>query len=113
MPSAVAEPWVIVIAAVVYAGTALVFAALLLDRWRRPPRPADRAGLAWALVNVAAMLVARRLQSLPRYLAPVTQAAEQLASGRYRSRVVTTILAGSVASYCILALLHFGLLLAP
>jgi hypothetical protein len=64
-------------------------------------------------VNIAAIVVARRVQSLPRYLAPITQAAEQLASGRYGRRVVATILAGSVVCYCVLALLHFGLLLAP
>jgi hypothetical protein len=62
---------------------------------------------------VAAIVVARRLQSLPRYLAPVTQAAEQLASGRYGPRVVGSIVAGSALSYCVLALLHFGLQLAP
>ena len=69
--------------------------------------------MAWAAVNVVAILAARRVQSLPRYLAPITQAAEQLASGRYRPRIVGSILAASVASYCVLALLHFGLFLAP
>jgi hypothetical protein len=113
VPAAVAEPWVLMVAAVIYAGTALVFAALLLDRWRHPPHPADRAGLVWGLVNVLAIIAARRVQSLPRYLAPVTQAAEQLASGRYRSRVVASILGASVVSYCVLAVTHFGLLLAP
>jgi hypothetical protein len=113
VPAAVAEPWVIVVAAVIYGGTALVFAGLLIDRWRRPPRPPDRAGLAWGLLNVLALVVARRPQSLPRYLAPITQAAEQLASGLYRARTVGAILVASVAAYCILALLHFGLFLAP
>ena len=84
-----------------------------MPSWRHPPTPRDHAGLAWAAVNVAALLVVRRAQSLPRYLAPITQAAEQLAGGRYRRRVVGTILAASVAAYCVLALLHFGLFLAP
>jgi hypothetical protein len=113
VPSAVAEPWVLATAALIYGGTALVFAGLLIDRWRHPPTPSDRAGLAWAVVNVAALLVARRAQSLPRYLAPITQAAEQLAGGRYRPRVIVSLVAASVASYCVLALLHFGLFLAP
>jgi hypothetical protein len=113
VPAAVAEPWVIAVAAVIYAGTALVFAALLVDRWRRPPRPADRAGLAWGLLNILAIVVARRPQSLPRYLAPITQAAEQLASGLYRARTVGAILVVSVVAYCVLAVLHFGLFLAP
>jgi hypothetical protein len=111
--TAVAEPWVILVAAVVYGGTAAVFLGLLIDRWRHRPAPPDPAGLAWAAVNIAAIVVARRVQSLPRYLAPITQAAEQLASGRYGRKVVATILAGSVVCYCVLALLHFGLLLAP
>ena len=42
-------------------------------------------------MNIAAIVVARRVQSLPRYLAPITQAAEQLASGRYGRKVVATI----------------------
>jgi hypothetical protein len=113
VPAAVAEPWVIVVAAVIYGGTALAFAGLLIDRWRRPPRPPDRAGLAWGLLNIIAVVVARRPQSLPRYLAPITQAAEQLASGLYRARTVVAILAASVTGYCVLALLHFGLYLAP
>jgi hypothetical protein len=113
VPAAVAEPWVILVAAVVYGGTAAVFIGLLIDRWRHRPTPPDPAGLAWAAVNLAAIAVARRVQSLPRYLAPITQAAEQLASGRFGHRVVATILAASVACYCVLALLHFGLLLAP
>lgn len=113
VPAAVAEPWVILVAAVIYGGTAAVFLGLLIDRWRHPPQPPDRAGLAWAAVNLAAIVAARRLQSLPRYLAPVTQAAEQLASGRYGRRLVTSIVAASVAAYCVLAVLHFGLFLAP
>lgn len=113
VPAAVAEPWVVLVAAVVYGGTAAVFIGLLIDRWRHRPSTSDPAGMAWAAVNIAAILVARRVQSLPRYLAPITQAAEQLASGRYRHRVVASILVASVVCYCVLALLHFGLFLAP
>jgi len=110
VPGSVAPAWVLLIAAIVYAGGALVDAWLLLDRWRQGR---DQAGVAWALANVAAIAVARRIASLPRYLAPVTQTAEQLAGGRYGPRVVRLLLAGSVAGYVVLAVLHFALLLAP
>jgi 4-amino-4-deoxy-L-arabinose transferase-like glycosyltransferase len=110
VPGAVAAPWVLVVAALVYGGTALLALVLLIHRWRRRP---DRAGMAWAVVNVGAIVVARRLQSLPRYLLPVTSIAEQLASGGYRQRVVRGILSASIVGYVVFALLHFSLQLAP
>jgi hypothetical protein len=107
---AVAEPWVLVVAGIVYAGTAAVAIWLLFDRWRGGKDP---AGVAWGILNVGAILIARRLQSLPRYLAPVTGIAEQLTSGRYGLRVVEAVVAGAVFGYVVLALLHFSLRLAP
>jgi hypothetical protein len=106
----VAEGWVIVLAALVYGTTALVELRLLWDRWRSG---VDRAGVAWAALNVAALVVARRVASLPRYIAPVTQLAEQMAGGAYRVGVVRLALGASVAGYVVLALLHFSLELAP
>jgi hypothetical protein len=107
---AVAEPWVLVIAALVYVGTAAVFLRLLIDRWRWREDP---AGVSWGVLNAGALIVARRVQSLPRYLAPVVQLAEEFASGRRSRRFVRVVLAGSVAGYAVLALLHFSLKLAP
>ena len=110
VPGAVAPASALVVGAIVYAAVALVEARLLLDRWRAR---ADGTGVGWALANVAAILVARRIASLPRYLAPVTQLAEQLAGGKYRRRTVKLVLAGAVVGYTALAVLHFALLLAP
>ncbi len=110
VPGAVAEPWVIVVAALIYGATALAEVKLLYDRWRTRH---DTAGMSWALLNFGAIAAARRVQSLPRYLAPVTQVPEQLAGGAYRPVVVRTILAVAVASYVVLAILAFRLLLAP
>ncbi|MEA2622252.1 MAG: hypothetical protein QOH61_1162 [Chloroflexota bacterium] len=110
VPGAVADAWVLMLAALVYGATALVELRLLWDRWRSA---SDPAGVAWAVVNVAAMAVARRVASLPRYMAPVTQLAEQLAGGGYAPRTVRLVVAGSVCGYVVLALLHFGLELAP
>jgi hypothetical protein len=107
---AVAEPWVLVLAAAVYLGTAAVFLRLLIDRWRWREDP---AGVTWAVLNAGALVVARRVQSLPRYLAPVVQLAEEFASGRRSQRFVRLVLTGSVAGYAVLALLHFSLKLAP
>jgi Mannosyltransferase (PIG-V) len=107
---AVADGWVIVVAALAYGLSGFLELRLLWDRWRAG---IDRAGVGWAAINLAAMVVARRIQSLPRYLAPVTALPEQLASGRYASRTVPWILAASVAAYVVLAVLHFGLWLAP
>lgn len=113
IPDATAEPWVLVVAGVVYGGTALVMARLVWDRWRAGPRSPYRPGVAWAVLNVGAVLAARRLQSLPRYLAPITAAHEQLASGRYRARSVGLVLGAAVGAYAVLAVLHFSLRLAP
>lgn len=110
VPAAVAEGWVLVVAALIYGATSVVELRLLWDRWRSG---ADPAGLAWGAVNVAAMVAARRVASLPRYIAPVTQLAEQMASGKYSPRLVRLVLSGSVAAYVVLALLHFSLKLAP
>ncbi len=110
VPGAVAPASVLAVAAFVYAAVALVEARVLLDRWRAH---ADDAGIGWGLANMAAMLVARRIASLPRYLAPVTQLAEQLAVGGYSRRVVRLVFAGAVVGYTALAVLHFALLLAP
>jgi hypothetical protein len=110
VPGAVAPAWVLVVAAVVYGSVVLVDARLLVDRWRGRD---DRAGDGWGLANVATIIVARRVASIPRYMAPVTQLAEQLAGGPYRRRAIRIVLAGSVAGYAVLAILHFALLLAP
>ncbi len=107
---AVAPASALLVAAIVYAAFALVEARLLFDRWRTR---ADDAGVGWGLANVAAILVARRIASLPRYLAPITQIAEQLAGGTWSRRVVRLVLAGAVVGYAALAILHFALLLAP
>jgi Dolichyl-phosphate-mannose-protein mannosyltransferase len=107
---AVADGWVVLVAAVIYAATAAVALRLLVDRWQRRTDP---AGVSWALVNVLALAVARRIASLPRYLAPVVQLAEEFASGRRSPRFVRLVMAGSVAAYTVLALLHFSLRLAP
>ena len=110
MPGAVADPWVVAVAALIYGSTVVLALRLLWDRWRART---DGPGVAWGLTNLAALVVARRVASLPRYLAPVTQIAEQLTGGRYARRTVRLILAGSVAAYTVLAVLHFGLKLAP
>jgi hypothetical protein len=110
VPGAVAPPAVLLIAAIVYAGVAVVDVRLLLDRWRGD---GDHAGVAWGLANIAAIVVARRVASIPRYLVPVTQLAEQLSGGGYGSRALRVVLAGAVAGYVVLAVLHFALLLAP
>jgi Dolichyl-phosphate-mannose-protein mannosyltransferase len=107
---AVAEPWVVAVAAVIYGATVVLSLRLLWDRRRAR---VDGAGVAWGAVNLAALVVARRVQSLPRYLAPVTQLAEQLASGTYSPRTVRLVVAASVAAYALLAVLHFALKLAP
>lgn len=110
VPGAVADPWVVALAAAIYGATALLTLRLLRDRWRMR---SDAPGVAWGVMNLAALVVARRLQSLPRYLASVTQVAEQLVSGRYAPRTVRLILVGSVAAYTVLTVLHFSLKLAP
>lgn len=107
---AVADSWVLVVAALVYIGTAAVALRLLLDRWRSREDP---VGVSWAAVNIAALAAARRVQSLPRYLAPIVQLAEEFASGRRSARFVRVVLGGSVVAYTVLALLHFSLRLAP
>jgi hypothetical protein len=113
VPDTPPDPWVLALAGVIYGGTALVALRVLVDQTRAATRTDDRAGLAWALLNIVAIGAARRLQSLPRYLAPITLLAEGLASGRYRPRVVAGALAGSIAAYAVLAMLHFSLRLAP
>jgi hypothetical protein len=110
VPGAVAPASALIVGGIVYGPVALVEARLLLDRWRTR---ADDAGVGWALANVAAIVLARRIASLPRYLAPVTQLAEQLAGGNYGKRAVRLVLAVAVAGYTALAVLHFALLLAP
>ena len=110
VPGAVAEPWVVAVAALIYGSTAVLALKLLWDRWRAR---IDAPGVSWGAVNLAALVVARRVASLPRYLAPVTQIAEQLVGGNYRPRTVRLILAASVAAYSVLAVLHFALKLAP
>jgi 4-amino-4-deoxy-L-arabinose transferase-like glycosyltransferase len=110
VPGAVAPASALAVGIIVNVAVLLVEARLLLDRWRGH---SDAAGSGWALANVAAIVAARRIASLLRYLAPVTQLAEQLASGTYRRRVVSLALAGAVAGYAALAVLHFALLLAP
>ncbi len=107
---AVADPWVIGIAAVIYLGTAAVFLRLLIDRWRWGKDP---PGVTWGVLNAGALVVARRVQSLPRYLALVIQLAEEFASGRRSRTFVRLVLAGSVTGYTVLALLHFSVRLAP
>lgn len=110
VPEAVADPWVVAVAAVIYGATVVLALRLLWDRRRARTDP---SGVWWGAVNLVALVVARRVASLPRYLAPVTQLAEQLASGAYSQRTVRLILAGSVAAYSVLAVLHFALKLAP
>jgi len=110
VPGAVAEPWVVAVAALIYGSTAVLALKLLWDRWRAR---IDAPGVSWGAVNLAALVVARRVASLPRYLAPVTQIAEQLVGGDYQPRTVRLILAASVAAYSVLAVLHFALKLAP
>jgi hypothetical protein len=110
VPGAVAPVSALAVGVIVNVAVLLVEARLLLDRWRAR---VDDAGIGWALANLAAILVARRIASLLRYLAPVTQLAEQLAGGNYGRRVVQLALAGAVAGYAALAILHFALLLAP
>lgn len=110
VPEAVAEPWALAIAAVIYGATLVLVVRLAWDRWRTH---ADDAGVSWALINLAALVVARRVASLPRYLAPVTQVAEQLAGGTYARHTIGLVLAASVAGYAVMAVLHFGLKLAP
>lgn len=110
VPSAVAPTWVLVVAALVYVPT--VGLGLWLG-WRRWRAGRDPAGVAWGLANLGAVVVARRVASLPRYMVPVTQLAEELASGTLPRRLAGVVVGGAVAGYVILALLHFGLLLAP
>ena len=110
VPSAVAEPWVVVVAALAYGATSIVTLKLLFDRWRARRDP---SGVGWGAANVLAILATRRVASIPRYLAPVTQAAEQLVGGAYRPAVVRAVLAVSAGSYVVLAILHFSLKLAP
>ena len=110
VPGAVADPWVVAVAALIYGATVVLSLRLLWDRWRART---DASGVTWGVMNLAALVVARRVASLPRYLAPVTQIAEQLASGRYAHLSVRLVLAGSLTAYSVLALLHFGLKLAP
>jgi hypothetical protein len=110
VPEAVAEPWVVAVAAIVYGASLVLVLRLAWDRWRSH---VDGAGVSWAVMNLAALVVARRVASLPRYLAPVTQLAEQLTGGRYASRTVRLVLGASVAGYAVMAVLHFGLKLAP
>jgi hypothetical protein len=110
VPAAVAEGWVVLVAALIYGTTAIVELRLLWDRWRSG---VDLAGVAWGAINVAALVVARRVASLPRYIAPVTQLAEQMAAGGYGPRIVRFALASSIGAYVALALLHFSLKLAP
>jgi len=107
---AVAPPAVLLVAAFSYSCVVLVHARLLFDRWRGG---FDRPGVAWGLANVAAIIAARRVASVPRYLVPVTQLAEQLSGGGYAGRAVRVVLAGAAAGYVVLAVLHFALLLAP
>lgn len=96
--------------ALVYGAVALVEGRLLVDRWRGRRDP---AGVAWVLANLAVIVASRRVASLPRYLAPLVQLPEQAAGGGYPTRAVQAILAGSVAGFVVLGLLHFSLLLAP
>jgi hypothetical protein len=107
---AVAPTWVLAVAAIVYAPTIGLGLWLGVERWRGRRDP---AGVAWGLVNVGAVLVARRIASVPRYIVPVTQLAEQLVAGAHPRRVVVVVLAASLVGYVALALLHFSLLLAP
>lgn len=113
IPDATTELWVLAIATVVYGGVALTIGRALWDRWRAGPPSILRPGVGWGLLNVMTIAAAHRLQSLPRYLAPITSAAEQLASGAYQVRVVGAVVAASLVGYTVLALLHFGLRLAP
>lgn len=107
---AVAPLWVLVIGGVVYGATIAVEAKLLFDRWRHG---GDGIGVSWALANLAAIAVARRLQSFPRYAVPVTQLAEQAADGPYRPTLVRAIAWGSIIGFVVLGVLHFALQLAP
>ena len=110
VPGAVAQPWVLVVAALVYAPTVGIGLWLGYRRWRARRDP---AGVAWALANLGAVVVARRVASLPRYMAPVTQLAEQLAGGAHSRRTIGFVLSGATVGYVVLATLHFSLLLAP
>ncbi|MFI5254804.1 MAG: mannosyltransferase family protein [Candidatus Limnocylindrales bacterium] len=110
VPGAVAQTWVLVVAALVYAPT--IGLGLWLG-WRRWRGRRDLAGVSWGLANLGAVVIARRVASLPRYMAPVTQLAEELTSGAFGRRPVTAILVLALAGYVVLALLHFSLLLAP
>ncbi|MGH2406753.1 MAG: glycosyltransferase family 39 protein [Candidatus Limnocylindrales bacterium] len=110
VPGAVAPTWVLAVAALVYAPTVGLGLWLGYRRWRARR---DTAGAAWALANLGAVAVARRVASLPRYLAPVTQLAEELVGGEHSRRTVRLVLVGALAGYVVLAALHFSLLLAP
>lgn len=110
VPGAVVPTPVLVVAALVYTPTIALALWLGYRGWRGRR---DRSGLAWAMANLGAVLVARRIASVPRYLVPVTQLAEQLATGTQSRRIIGVVLAGSVAGYVVLGLLHFSLLLAP
>jgi hypothetical protein len=114
VPGAVAQSWVLAVAAIVYAPTIGLGLWLGFERWRQRRDP---AGVTWGLANLGAVALARRVASLPRYMAPVTQLAEQLveqpAGGARRRSLVGAVLVGAVGGYMVLAILHFSLLLAP
>jgi hypothetical protein len=114
VPGAVTPTWVLVIAALIYGPTVGVGLWLGYRRWRDGH---DQVGVAWYVANVGAIVFARRLASLPRYLAPVPQLAEQLmdghADGRHRRSVVVAILVGAALGCLVLSGLAFGLQLPP
>jgi hypothetical protein len=114
VPGAVAQTWVLVVAAIVYAPTIGLGLWLGFERWRWRRDP---AGVVWGLANLGAVALARRVASAPRYMAPVTQLAEQLAEQpagvAHRRWLVGAVLVGAVGGYVVLAILHFSLLLAP
>jgi hypothetical protein len=110
VPDAVSSPPVIIVATVIYGAVALVELRLLYDLWRRR---SDPPGVAWAVANIGLVIASRRGASLLRYLTPLVQLPQQLASGGYGPRVIRWVLAGSAIGFVILAVLQFSLLLAP
>jgi len=110
VPGAVVQTWVLVVALLVNVPTIGLGLWLGFERWRGRRDP---AGVVWGLANVVVVVVGRRIASLPRYMVPVTQLAEQVADGTHGRRLVGAILVGAVGGYVVLALLHFSLLLAP